>query len=107
MTLLLSPASSFVTGGPHADLLLTVANVTDSEGGPMGTAILIVLRAAPGRHPAAERTSWTATVHGEFELRDVAVPAGDVLGEIGKGCHARWRISPPCAWAWRRRRPAR
>src|SRR5205809_849352 len=43
-----SGVKSFVTGGPHADLLLTVANVTENEDGPTGTAIFIVPRQSPG-----------------------------------------------------------
>ena len=76
---------SFVTGGPHADLLLTVANITESEGGPTGTAILVVRRDAPGVVLRRELRTLDGGVHGEFAFHDVAVPATDVLGEIGKG----------------------
>ena len=80
-----SGVKSFVTGGPHADLLLTVANVTENPGGPTGTAILVVRRDAPGVALRRELRTLDGGVHGEFEFRDVAVPAADVLGEIGTG----------------------
>lgn len=80
-----SGVKSFVTGGPHADLLLTVANVTENEGGPTGTAILVIPRQTPGVRLRRELRTLDGGVHGEFEFRDAAVPAANVLGEIGKG----------------------
>lgn len=76
---------SFVTGGPGADLLLVVANVTENAGGPVGTAILIVRRTAPGVTLRRELRTLDGGVHGEFALVDCRVPATDVLGEIGQG----------------------
>ena len=80
-----SGVKSFVTGGARADLLLTVARVTDNAGGPTGTAIFAVRRDAPGVTLRREMRTLDGAVHGEFELRDVPVPAADVLGTIGEG----------------------
>lgn len=82
---LVSGVKSFVTDGPAADLLLTVARITDNAGGPTGTALLVIPRETPGVVLRRELTTLDGGVHGEFELRDVAVPVGDLLGEIGQG----------------------
>lgn len=82
---LVSGVKSFVTGGARADLLLAVARVTENDGGPTGPAIFVIRRDAPGVALRREKRTLDGAVHGEFELRDVAVPAGDVLGTIGEG----------------------
>ena len=76
---------SFVTGGPHADLLVTIAKVTDNPGAKTGTAIFPIRQDAPGVRLAREIRTLDGAPHGEFELRDVEVPAADVIGEIGEG----------------------
>ena len=76
---------SFVTGGPQADLLLTVAKVTDNPGGKTGTAVLVVRSDAPGVALVSEIRTLDGGLHGEFELKDVEVPAADQIGEIGQG----------------------
>jgi alkylation response protein AidB-like acyl-CoA dehydrogenase len=80
-----SGVKSFVTGGPQADLLLTVAKVTDNPGGRTGTAVFVVRRDAPGVTLASEIRTLDGGLHGEFELKNVEVPAGDLIGEIGQG----------------------
>jgi alkylation response protein AidB-like acyl-CoA dehydrogenase len=82
---LVSGVKSFVTGGARADLLLTVARVTENDGGPTGAAIFVVRRDAPGVTLRREKRTLDGAVHGEFELRDVAVTAADVIGAIGEG----------------------
>jgi len=79
----LSGIKSFVTDGPAADLLLTVARVADGDGG--GTAVFVVPRAAPGVTLRRTLETLDGAVHGEFELRDVAVTAADMIGEVGQG----------------------
>lgn len=81
----LSGVKSFVTGGPHADLLVAVAKVTDNPGGKTGTAVFVVRRDAPGVRLVRDIRTLDGAPHGEFELAGVEVPAGDVLGEIGQG----------------------
>ncbi|MBI2205673.1 MAG: acyl-CoA/acyl-ACP dehydrogenase [Candidatus Rokubacteria bacterium] len=83
-----SGVKSFVTGGARADLLLTVARVTATDGTTAGSAIFVVARDAPGVTLRREKRTLDGAVHGEFELRDVRVSAGDVLGEIGAGLPA-------------------
>lgn len=80
-----SGVKAFVTGGPDADLLVTVARVTENPGGPTGTAILVVPRHAAGVVLRRELRTLDGAVHGEFAFTGVAVPAADVLGEIGEG----------------------
>jgi alkylation response protein AidB-like acyl-CoA dehydrogenase len=82
---LVSGVKSFVTGGARADLLVTVARVTGNDGGPTGTAIFVIRRDAAGVTLRREKRTLDGAVHGEFELRDVAVPATDVIGAIGEG----------------------
>jgi alkylation response protein AidB-like acyl-CoA dehydrogenase len=81
----LSGVKSFVTGGPRADLLITIAKVTDNPGGKTGTAVFVVRREAPGVRLARDIRTLDGAPHGEFELANVAVPDGDVIGEIGQG----------------------
>jgi alkylation response protein AidB-like acyl-CoA dehydrogenase len=81
----LSGVKSFVTGGPHADLLVTIAKVTDNPGGQTGTAIFPVRRDAPGVRLGRGIRTLDGAPHGEFELAHVEVPAADVIGEIGEG----------------------
>jgi alkylation response protein AidB-like acyl-CoA dehydrogenase len=81
----LSGVKSFVTGGPHADLLVTIAKVTDNPGGKTGTAIFVVSRDAPGLRLVREIRTLDGAPHGEFELANVEVPDADVIGEIGQG----------------------
>jgi alkylation response protein AidB-like acyl-CoA dehydrogenase len=80
-----SGVKSFVTGGPQADLLLTVAKVIDNAGGKTGTAVFVVKREAPGVTLASEIRTLDGGLHGEFELKNVEVPAADLIGEIGRG----------------------
>jgi alkylation response protein AidB-like acyl-CoA dehydrogenase len=81
----LSGVKSFVTGGPHADLLVTIAKVTDNPGGQTGTAVFPVRRDAPGVRLVRDILTLDGAPHGEFELAHVEVPAADVIGEIGEG----------------------
>jgi alkylation response protein AidB-like acyl-CoA dehydrogenase len=82
---MVSGVKSFVTGGPHADLLVTIAKVTDNPGGKTGTAIFPLRRDAPGVRLARDIRTLDGAPHGEFELVNVEVPAADVIGEIGEG----------------------
>jgi len=81
----LSGVKAFVTGGVAADLLVTVARVTDGGDGPTGTALFVVRRDAPGLTLRRERHTLDGSAHGEFEYAGVPVAAADVLGEIGAG----------------------
>ena len=80
----ISGVKSFVTDGPSADLLLTVVRVGDGEGRG-GSAVFVIPRAAPGVTLRRTLDTLDGAVHGEFELRDVAVTAADLIGEIGQG----------------------
>jgi acyl-CoA dehydrogenase len=80
-----SGVKAFVTDGPAADLLLTVARVAESEGGAAGTAVFVIPRAAPGVTLRRTLETLDGAVHGEFELREVAVGAADMIGAVGQG----------------------
>jgi alkylation response protein AidB-like acyl-CoA dehydrogenase len=82
---ILSGVKSFVTGGPYADLLVTIAKVVDNPGGPTGTAAFVVRRDAAGVKLARDIRTLDGGLHGEFELGRVEVAADDVIGEIGQG----------------------
>lgn len=84
-TFVVSGVKAFVTGGAAADLLVTVAKVTDNAGGPTGTALFVIPRAAPGVRLRRTLRTLDGGVHGELELREVSVPAADLLGEVGTG----------------------
>ena len=80
-----SGVKSFVTDGPAADLLLTVARVVDAAGASQGTAVFVIPRAAPGVTLRRTLATLDGARHGEFELRDVRVPAADMIGDVGQG----------------------
>lgn len=80
-----SGVKAFVTDGPAADLLLTVARVTDAGGGAAGTAVFVIPRGAPGVTLRRTLETLDGAVHGEFELNEVAVTAADMIGEVGQG----------------------
>jgi acyl-CoA dehydrogenase len=80
-----SGVKSFVTDGPAADLLIAVARVTGNAAGPTGAALFAIPRGAPGLVLRRELHTLDGGVHGEYELREVVVPARDVLGTIGQG----------------------
>jgi alkylation response protein AidB-like acyl-CoA dehydrogenase len=81
----LSGVKSFVSGGPHADLLLTVATVTENGNGPSGSAVFVVPRQAPGLTLRRELRTLDGGLHGEFVYDGVLVPEGDIIGGIGQG----------------------
>jgi alkylation response protein AidB-like acyl-CoA dehydrogenase len=85
-TFLVSGVKAFVTGGARADLLLTVAKVTEHpRGGVTGTALFVIPRNTPGVTLRREIRTLDGAVHGEFSLDQVEVPAEDMIGEIGQG----------------------
>jgi acyl-CoA dehydrogenase len=81
----LSGTKSFVTDGPYADFLLVLAGVLDAAGAPAGTALFIVDRETPGLEIGERLETMDGGVHCVYHLRDVHVPAGNVLGDIGEG----------------------
>ena len=80
-----SGVKAFVTDGPAADLLLTVARVAESAAGPAGTALFVIPRGAPGVTLRRTLETLDGAVHGEFELREVAVSDADMIGAVGQG----------------------
>ncbi|PYM56956.1 MAG: pimeloyl-CoA dehydrogenase small subunit, partial [Candidatus Rokuibacteriota bacterium] len=76
---------AFVTGGARADLLLTVAKVTEHPRGVTGTALFVIPRRTPGVTLRREIRTLDGAVHGEFALDQVEVPAADMIGDIGQG----------------------
>ncbi|HZQ36827.1 MAG TPA: acyl-CoA dehydrogenase family protein [Dehalococcoidia bacterium] len=81
----LNGVKSFVSGGPHADLLLTVATVTENGDGPTGSAVFVVPRQAPGLALRRELRTLDGGLHGVFSYDGVLVPEGDIIGGIGQG----------------------
>ena len=84
-TFLVSGVKAFVTGGARADLLLTVAKVTEHPRGVTGTALFVIPRRTPGVTLRREIRTLDGAVHGEFALDQVEVPAADMIGDIGQG----------------------
>jgi acyl-CoA dehydrogenase len=82
---LVTGVKAFVTGGARADLLLTVAKVTEHPRGVTGTALFVIPRGTPGVTLRREIRTLDGAVHGEFALDQVEVPAADMIGEIGQG----------------------
>ncbi len=84
-TFLVSGVKAFVTGGARADLLLTVAKVTEHPRGVTGTALFVIPRGRPGVALRREVRTLDGALHGEFAFDQVEVPAEDLIGEIGQG----------------------
>jgi len=80
----LNGAKSFVLGGVAAGLLVVSARTSGEPGDEAGVTLFLVPADAPG----VTRTAlYLIDGHGaaDITLRDVAVDAGQVLGEVAKG----------------------
>ena len=81
----LTGTKSFVTDGPYADFLLVLAGVSAVDGAGAGTALFIVDRDTPGLEMGQRLETMDGGVHCVYHLRNVYVPAGHILGEVGEG----------------------
>jgi alkylation response protein AidB-like acyl-CoA dehydrogenase len=82
----LNGQKTFISNGILADLVIVVAK-TDPEAGAQGISLLVVERGMPGfeRGRNLDKIGLKAQDTAELFFDDVRVPAGNLLGEEGKG----------------------
>ena len=83
---ILNGSKTFITNGILADLVIVVAK-TDPDAGSRGFSLLVVERGMPGfeRGRRLKKVGMKAQDTAELSFTDVAVPAANVLGELGNG----------------------
>ena len=84
-SLVITGQKSYVTGGETADFLSILVNVEDSNGGKLGTAMVVVDRSAVGVVMDKTFTSMEGGGHASFRFERVRVPLWHVVGELGEG----------------------
>ena len=82
----LNGSKMWITNGPHADVLIVYATL-DPEAGSRGITAFIVERDMPGFSTAQklDKLGMRGSDTCELIFEDCAVPAGNVLGEPGRG----------------------
>jgi acyl-CoA dehydrogenase len=83
----LSGTKMFITNGVHADLYFIAAKTGD---GKRDMSMFIVEKGTPGFTVgrALKKTGWLCSDTAELILEDVRIPAGNLLGEEGKGFYS-------------------
>ncbi len=82
----LNGAKMWITNGPDADVLVVYAK-TDQEAGSRGITAFLVERGVPGfsASPKLDKLGMRGSNTSELLFEDCRVPAGNVLGEVGRG----------------------
>ncbi|MEO6298811.1 MAG: isovaleryl-CoA dehydrogenase [Paracoccaceae bacterium] len=85
-TFVLTGTKMWITNGPDADVLIVYAK-TDPEAGPRGITAFLVEGGSPGFHtsPKLDKLGMRGSNTCELVFEDCAVPAANVLGQVGKG----------------------
>ncbi|MHB1124854.1 MAG: acyl-CoA dehydrogenase family protein [Ramlibacter sp.] len=83
----LNGTKMFITNGVHADLYFVAAKTGP---GKRDMSMFIVEKGTPGFSVgcALKKTGWLSSDTAELVLEDVRIPAGNLLGEEGKGFYA-------------------
>jgi acyl-CoA dehydrogenase len=83
----LNGTKMFITNGVHADLYFIAAK---SAAGKRDMSIFIVEKGTPGFSVgrALKKTGWLSSDTAELILDNVRIPAGNLLGEEGKGFYS-------------------
>ncbi len=83
---ILNGAKMWITNGPGGDVLVVYAK-TDPAAGARGMTAFIVETATPGFRVAQklDKLGMRGSATGEVVFEDCAVPASNVLGEVGRG----------------------
>src|SRR5687767_5962329 len=87
-------SKTYITNGHRADVIVLVTK-TDPDAGYDGFTLFLVPMDAPGviREKKLEKLGMHASDTALLAFQDVRVPAGAVLGEVGKGFyHIMWEL---------------
>jgi len=81
----LTGTKAFISGGSYSDLYLVMART--GAAGPKGISALLVDNGTPGLSFGAleAKMGWKAQPTAQVQLDDAQVPAGNLLGEEGRG----------------------
>ncbi|MCX7548154.1 acyl-CoA dehydrogenase family protein [Xanthomarina sp. F1114] len=78
-------SKTFITNGVYSDYLVVAAK-TDPEAGHKGMSIFIMDRDTPGISATKlDKLGWRASDTAEIAFDNVTIPAGNLMGEEGKG----------------------
>ncbi|WEK49015.1 MAG: isovaleryl-CoA dehydrogenase [Candidatus Kaistia colombiensis] len=82
----LTGSKMWITNGPDADVLIVYAK-TDPAAGPRGITAFIIEKVFAGFHPAQklDKLGMRGSSTSELVFDKCAVPAENVLGQVGKG----------------------
>ncbi len=80
----------FITNGVHADVYFVAAKTDREARGSHGISVFIVEKGTPGFRVgrALKKTGWLSSDTAELVFENVRIPAGNLLGEEGKGFYA-------------------
>ncbi|MFT4713894.1 MAG: acyl-CoA dehydrogenase [Candidatus Azotimanducaceae bacterium] len=76
---------SYVTGGSTCNFVSVLVNVEGADGTKVGTAMAVIDREAQGVVIDREFSSMEGGGHVSMMFRDVRIPIGQVIGNIGEG----------------------
>ena len=84
-TYVINGTKTFITNGVLSDFLVVAAK-TQPDAGTQGISLFIIDRDSPGLSATnLKKLGWHASDTGEIAFQDVRIPAGNLLGEEGKG----------------------
>ena len=84
-TYVINGSKTFITNGVYSDYLVVAAK-TSPELGNKGISIFIMDRDTPGISATKlDKLGWRASDTGEIAFDNVVIPAGNLMGEEGKG----------------------
>lgn len=83
--LLVTGRKSYVSNGPFCDFFTVLVNVEPAGDAPSGMALLVVDRDTPGLSMPRQFTTLDGSLHCELAFERMAVPASNVIGEVGGG----------------------
>lgn len=84
---ILNGAKMFITNGVHGDVYCVAARTSGAAGSSAGVTMFIVEAGTPGFtvSRALDKHGWRSSDTAELSFVDCAVPAGNMLGQEGRG----------------------
>jgi acyl-CoA dehydrogenase len=82
---LLNGEKHLIGNGSRADVLIVIARVESSDGGPSGVTAFLVDSTAPGFRAVGDQPNMGGFEISHLRFEDCRVPASAVLGKVGDG----------------------